>query len=166
MRKRLSILFVFAGIAFMMYSTSCTKCDDEAVALTIKNAIIKGDALANLDLSNDTNQNGGFEIQLEKVPNGIKIFARINSMDLDPNPSNMIDYQDITYETSVDNGKFEVTVQAGQGNVPVTILADDFEYNQKINDSTWEWKVFSLQNQNLTVINNQVKYNNLQFNTN
>ncbi len=164
MRKRLSILFVLAGFAFMIYSTSCTKLEDETTSVTFKNATIKGDALANLDLSNDTNQFGGFEIQLEIVPSGTKIFARINSMDLDPNPSNVVDYQDITYETSADNGKYEVVVQAGQGNVPVTILADDFEYNQKINDSTWEWKVFSMQNQNLTVINNQVKYKNLEFN--
>lgn len=164
MKKQLSILFVFVALVGLIFSTSCTKCDDETTALTFKNATIKGDALANLDISNDTNQFGGFEIQLEKVPDGTKIFARINSMDLDPNPSNFIDYQDITYEASVTNGKYEVTVQAGQGNVPVTILADDFEYKRKINDSTWEWKVFSLPNQNIPVINDQVKYLNLEFN--
>lgn len=165
MKKKLAILFVLAGFVGILISTSCTKCDEETTSATFSKALINGDALANLDLTNDTNEFGGFEIHLEKVPAGTKIFANINSMDLDPNPSGYINYQELTFQTTVSSaGKYEIEVYAGQKNVDVTILADDFEYNQKINDSTSEWKVFSLSDQNVSIINNQVKYVNLQFN--
>jgi len=164
MRERISILFVLAGLVCLIFSTSCTKCDEETTSQTFKQATIKGDALANLDLSNDTNQWGGYEVQLEKVPSGTIVFARINSYDLDPNPDNFVDYQDITFETEVNNGEYEVMVYAGPSNVGVTLLADEFTYQTKINDSTYEWRVYAIQNQNLSVINDQTKFQNLIFN--
>jgi len=164
MRKQLSILFIVAGLAGMIFSTSCTKLEDETASSSMSKATIKGEALANLDLSNDTNATGGYEIQLENVPNGTTVFARINSEDLDPNPGNQVDYQDITFQTTVENGEYEIKVYAGKSNVIVTMITDEFEYNRKINDSTWEMKVFSHQDENLTVINNQIKYLELFFN--
>ncbi|RLD57983.1 MAG: hypothetical protein DRJ05_08810 [Bacteroidetes bacterium] len=164
MRKHLSILFIVAGLAGMIFSTSCTKLEDETSSSSMSKATIKGEALANLDLSNDTNATGGFEIQLEKVPNGTTVFARINSMDLDPNPNVQIDYQDITFQVTVENGEYEVEVYAGKGNVDVKLITDQFEYNQKINDSTREMKVFTHVDENVVVINNQIKFVELLFN--
>jgi hypothetical protein len=164
MKKHLTILFIVAGLAGMIFSSSCTKVKDETPSSLMTTATIIGEALANLDLSNDTNATGGFELQLEKVPDGTKIFARINSEELDPNPNNFLNYQDITFSTTVTNGEYEIQVYAGQSDVVVTLITDEFEYDQKINDSTWQKKVFSHLDENLTIINSQIKYLELVFN--
>jgi hypothetical protein len=142
----------FTGVIII---SSCTKLEDEPAAADMSTATIKGTALANLDLSNDTNQFGGFEIKYEKVPTGTRIIARINSADLDPTPDFTMEYQDITFETQVGNaGAYELSVYAGVGNVNVFITGEDFMYQQKINDSTYENRVFRFADQNVSVLKN------------
>lgn len=166
MKSTFKIGLILIGLICLGLSNSCTKLEDETQAQTLTYATITGNVMANLDLSNDTTIYGTPEIQWEKVPSGTLIFARINSEDLDPNMSDD-QYQDILFETSVDNsGVYEMQVYAGAGNVTVALFADDFTHSQKVNDSTFRDKIFTYQSQNLTVIRNITKSNELYFTPN
>ncbi|MEZ5082931.1 MAG: hypothetical protein R2750_05725 [Bacteroidales bacterium] len=163
MKKNLTILLILTGFVSLAYFSSCTKIDEETTPKSLTYAIIKGEAKANLDLSNDTNSYGGFEIQWEKVPLDTKVFARINSEDLQNEPTDDL-YQDILFETSVDNsGNYEVQVYAGNSNTYVTLFADNFKFDQKINDSVWEEKIFAFQTQEVMVSKNMTKTFELIF---
>lgn len=166
--KNQLIGFIFlAFFVGLIFSSSCTKLEDPAETTSMTTATITGEAMANLDLSNDTNEFGGFEIQYENVPAGTVIYGRIDSEDLDATPNQFFEYEYILFNTKVsNNGKYTLEVYAGVNNVDVAVFADDFYYNQKINDSTWEWKTFSLQNQNLIVTKDIKKFEDLIFNAN
>jgi len=164
MKNKLFTAIIAVALLGLFYLASCTKIEDAKSTTTIGMATINGEARANLDLTNDTNQYGLYEVQYEKVPGGTQIFARINTMDLDPNPSGNVDYRDITFNTTVtSSGLYEVEVYAGPSSTSVMLIADQFKYNQKINDSTWEEKIFSMSDVSLSVINDQKRIRNLTF---
>lgn len=163
MKKFLMTMLILSGFVGLIVISSCTKFDETTTPKSLTYATIIGEARANLDLSNDTNEYGNPVIQWEKVPAGTMIFARINSEDLDPNMADD-QYQDILFETTVEsNGMYTIQVYAGASNVNVALFADNFKYDQKINDSTWEEEVFTYQMQNLQVIKNMTKNNELFF---
>jgi len=162
--KKVTLLFALLTLGSMIYFSSCTKCDIENTQKSMSTTLIKGKAYANLDFRNDTNDFGGFEIQYEAVPTGTKLIARLNSQDLDPNPSGGLDYQTLTFETTVDNsGEYQLEVYAGADNLNVTITAEDFEFNQIVNDSTFQMRYFSLPATGVSVSSNSIDYNDLTF---
>jgi len=151
--------FIFLGVI-----TSCEKCDDSETDKTMTYAIVKGYVRANLDMRNDTNEFGGFEIQYEKVPAGTRIIARINSADLANDFNPLLNYEDITFEATVDNnGDYTLNVYAGVKDVNVLIMGEDFEYEQWIKDSTREWKKFTTPDLQTTVVKNLTKIEDMTY---
>ena len=149
----------------ILHLASCTKLEDAKPTSSIAKAMIMGDVKANLDLTNDTNQYGFPESRYEQVPSGTLLQARMNTESLDPNPNTILAYRDILFSAKVgSDGTYTFEVYAGPSNTPVTIIADDFRYDQKINDSTWEEKIFYLNNVNISVIQNQTNIVDLFFN--
>jgi hypothetical protein len=121
-------------------------CKDEMSNESFKNgsATITGVALVNLDLTNDT-MPGPDYILYEYVPQGTRIYARINSEDLVEFPSDGVDYGDIEYDTVVGaSGAYSFEVAANISNVTVTFSSDDFIANQIQPDTTVEPRVFYL----------------------
>jgi hypothetical protein len=159
--KNFLILIAFIALTFV---TSCTKCEDDPEPAAMSSAIITGIVYANLDLTNDTNAFGFYELHWEKVPVGTKLFARINSEDLDPTPDFNTQYQDILFETAVQTGgAYNMSVYAGVGDVTVLIKGQEFLYNQKINDSTLEERTFGLLDTQVSVIKNITRTEDLYF---
>ncbi len=127
-------------------------------------AIIEGIVYANLDLSNDTNEFGAYELQWELVPAGTKLFARINAEDLDPVPDFQSDYQDILFQTTVlSDGTYGMSVYAGVRDVNVLIMGQEFLYDQKINDTTYEERTYGLNDLQVSVIKNITRTVDLYF---
>jgi hypothetical protein len=132
MKKSLSILVIlFAGIfAF----TSCDKVE-EVEPGTNPNATISGYVYANLDATDG---------DLEKAPQGTKVFFRINAQDLVLNPQPGYVYQTLQYETTINvDGMYSITLPtATHQAVPVTIQADQFEADQQVGAEDFEDVVF------------------------
>ncbi len=113
-------------------------CKDEMTneSFTNGSATIHGTAWVDLNLTTP---------ELEYVPQGTRIYARINSEDLVEFPSSSVNYGDIVYDTVVGaDGAFTFVVAANSTNVTVTFAADDFMYNQVQFDETVEPEVFEL----------------------
>jgi hypothetical protein len=137
MRVTSKLLSISLVLAVMILS-----CEDEKTNKEFENgkATIEGTALVNLDLSNDT-----VGIVYESVPQGIRIYATINSIDLVQFPSGGVNYGTIIYDTVVGaNGSFVFEVDANVDPVTVTFSADDFAANQVQGDETTEETVFEL----------------------
>jgi hypothetical protein len=159
--KTLLILTAFITAVFV---TSCTKCEDEPEPASMATALIEGIVYANLDLSNDTNELGGYQLQWEEVPAGTKLFARINAEDLDPNPDFQTEYEDILFQTSVSsNGVYGISVYAGVRDVDVLIMGQEFLYDQKINDTTYEERTYGLNDLQVSVIKDITRTVDLYF---
>jgi hypothetical protein len=159
--KMFLILIAFIAVSFV---TSCTKCEDEPTPAAMSSAIIEGYVYADLDLTNDTNALGFYELQWEKVPVGTKLFARINAEELDPTPDFNTEYQDILFETTVlTGGSYSMSVYAGVGDVTVLIMGQEFLYNQKTDVSTFEQKTFGLADTQVSVIKNITRTEDLYF---
>ena len=130
----------------------------------MSSALIEGMVYANLDITNDTNEFGAYELQWELVPAGTKLFARINAEDLDPVPHFNTDYQDILFQTTViSDGSYTMSVYAGVGDVNVLMMGQEFLYDQKINDSTLLERTFGLNDLQVSVIKNITRTVDLYF---
>ncbi len=136
MNKNLKIGIIAIACSFGLMA--CEK-DEENANGTVTNGVayIKGRALVNSDLSNDTSENGSFMITYEKVPQGTTLFARFDSRDLVLNPNNSITYEIITLSTKVDaNGEYSFSVPANSKQFSVTITPEDYFSTIKLTDST------------------------------
>jgi len=162
--KKITLSIVLLSIMGMFYFSACTKVDIEKVEKEMTTTLIKGFAYANLDFTNDTNEFGGAEIQYEAVPAGTLLFAKLNSEDLDPNPNGQMEYQTLSFDATVgSDGSFEFKVYAGVDNINVTITAEDFEYNQVIDEDTTEKRYFVLPQSVVTVSQGSVDFIDLLF---
>ncbi len=133
-------------------------CGKDAETVTVKNgsAKITGVAKCELDMTNT---------EREYVPSGTKIIATINTSDLVTAPDANINYPQKTFTTTVGaNGAYTLAVDANAKTVNVTITASDFEYDKKINDTTYTRTVYSLAPNGVTVIDGITKINDLNFN--
>jgi len=131
----------FYGL-FMTLAVLALACKDDMSNEPFKNgsATINGTAYVNLDITNDT-----IGTVYEYVPQGTRIYARINSEDLVEFPSAGVNYGDIIYDTVIGNsGNFTFSVAANVKNVTVTLSSDDFQANQVQADTSVETKVFYL----------------------
>jgi hypothetical protein len=137
MKKTMKFFALLVTLVFLAYA-----CKKEMTNESFKNgtATINGTAYVDLDITNDT-----LGIIFEYVPQGTRIYARINSEDLVEFPSGGVNYGDIVYDTVVGaSGAFTFVVAANSGNVTVTFSSDDIMANQVQADTTVESKVFYL----------------------
>ena len=133
----------FFGILAALVTFSCK---DEMSNEPFENgsAIIEGTALVDTDFTNDT-LSGVDPVSYEVVPQGVHIYAEINSFDLVQFPSSGVNYGTILCDTIVGaNGSFTLVVPANAGTVNVSFYADDFRANQIQFDETVESKIFYL----------------------
>ncbi len=146
------VLIIISLVA--MIFISCGK-DDEASAVKNGSAKITGIAKCNLDLTNT---------EREFVPAGTKIIATIDTKDLVNAPNANITYPDRIYTTTVGaNGIYTLTIEANAKTVTVDITASDFEYDQKINDTTFTRKIYSYAPSTVTVIDGISKIEDIDF---
>jgi hypothetical protein len=137
MKKTMKLFGVLAALVILAYA-----CKDDMSNEAFKNgtATINGTAFVNLDFTNDT-----AGTIYEYVPQGTRIYARINSADLLQFPSANVNYGDIVYDTVINaSGAFTFVVAANMKDVTVTFYGNDFVANQVQGDATVEQKVFEL----------------------
>lgn len=135
-----TICFIGISIALLTFS-----CKDEMSNEPFENgsATIQGTALVNTDFTNDV---GGIIVN-EYVPQGVRIYAEINSVDLVQFPAGGVDYGTILIDTTIGaNGSFTLVIPANMKNVNVTFYADDFRADQIQIDASVESKIFYLPN--------------------
>jgi len=150
MNKKVLIVFSLVALIFV----SCSK-ETETVTVTNGSAKITGVAKCDLDLTNT---------EREFVPAGTKIIATIDTKDLVNNPDNTITYPERTFTTTVGaNGVYTLTVDANSKTVSVDIQASDFEYDQKVNDTTFTRKVYVYGTSTRTVVNGVTVIEDIDF---
>jgi len=147
--------FTLLLLALVLFS--CTKETVEPVVVTNGNATVTGIARADLDLT---------QLGLEYVPEGTIIMAKINLGDLFLNGGNdSTVYGDKIYRTTVGtNGRYTINVEANEFNVDVSIMGEDFEYNQIVNDTVIVRKIYTLATNHTTVIDGMTKVVDLTYN--
>ena len=147
----------FSLLLLTLLLFSCTKEKVDPVVISNGNATVTGIARADLDLS---------LIGLEFVPEGTIIMAKINLGDLvlhDENDSTV--YGDKIYKTTVGtNGRYTINVEANTMNVDVSIMGEDFEYNQIVNDTLIVRKIYTLATNHTNVIDGMTKVVDLSYN--
>ena len=139
MKKSIKLFSILIAIIVIAVS-----CEDEMSNEPFENgtALIQGTALVNLDFTNDVPV-----VVYESVPQGVRIYAEINAMDLVQFPSGGVNYGTILTDTVIDaNGNFTLEVPANAKNVTVNFFADDFSADQVQFDQSVEEKVFYLPN--------------------
>ncbi len=147
----------FTVLLLALIISSCTKEKIDPVVVTSGNATITGIARADLDLT---------QLGLEYAPKGTVIFAKINLGDLvlkEDDDSTL--YGDRIYKTTVGvNGRYTVNVEANELNVNVSIMGEDFEYNQIVNDTLIIRKIYTLATNHTIVIDGMTKVVDLTYN--
>ena len=139
-----SSLLLMPVLAVAILFSSCKK-EEEPTTPTDTNATIKGAAFANM---NNSSTSPG----LERAPTGTRITALIDPMDIMIEPDTTMVTDKIRVFATVDaEGNYTLSVRARNANVPVTIIADDFVFDQ-VQDSSTIRKVYTANQFNVTVI--------------
>lgn len=148
---------IFTLLLLVTVLFSCKKENVEPTIITNGNATVTGIARADLDLT---------QLGLEYVPEGTIIMAKINLGDLVlHNDNDSIMYGDRIYKTTVgSNGRYTINVEANTMNVDVSIIGEDFEYNQIVNDSLIVRKIYTLATSHTNVIDGITKLVDLSYN--
>ncbi len=159
MKKNIFTIALLSLTALLIF-TNCDKEEEEIASDPMTTATIKGLVEANLNLTNDTDALGFYELKLELVPVGTKVIAVVNAADLVANPDPAVTYQDLTYETTVDaSGMYTFTVDAITKSANYTLKFDDFEYDQRIFPDTvtvTERKVYTIADKYPSVVKNEI----------
>jgi hypothetical protein len=137
MKKTMKFFGLLLTLVLLAYA-----CKDDMTKESFENgsATINGTAYVDLDLTNDT-----IGTIYEYVPQGTRVYARINTMDLVEFPSPEVNYGDIVYDTLIGaSGSFTFKIAANTKNVTVTFSSDDFLANQIQPDTTIESTIFYL----------------------
>jgi hypothetical protein len=149
-------VLLFAVVSTLLFS--CTKDEDEnpASAGQFGIATITGQVKADLDLS---------QTNFEYVPSGTVIIAKIDINDLNIEYSqDGIDQGFKIYKTTVDeNGRYSFNVDANAINVDITVMGEDFEYNQVVNDSLVVRRIFTLGQYYTTAVDGMNKVVDLNY---
>lgn len=152
MKKLLTFTAIISSVLLIAFS-SCKKDEDTPESTLTTRATITGYVYANLNAVNDTNQSGGYQLNLEFAPSGTKLIAKINSVDLVVEPINGYTYENITYEATVgSDGSYSFSIPAATQNVVVTVMCNDFEYDKIISLTESERTVYTAGNYTVTVI--------------
>lgn len=165
-KKFIFPLLVGIMLSFTLF-TGCEKDDNDEVKIAeeeLGKATIEGIVYANLNLANDTNDFGGYEVQYERAPAGTKIVATINGGELVSNPDPYVDYGNYKFDTEVaTDGTFSIEVYAASNSANVILRAEDFAYDQQTTDSTTERKVFEANIQSPSVIANMKSISDIYY---
>ena len=149
---------IFIILLISISLLSCKK-ETEAEPIVVVNgsAIIMGQVRADLDLT---------QVGLEYAPEGTVILAKICLDDLTvTNPNDSISSGSIVYKTTVDtNGRYFLKVDANAYNVDVSVLGEDFEYNQRVNDSVIIRQIYTVATNHCVVIDGMTKIMDLHYN--
>jgi len=139
MKKKFIFISIYSILLF-----SCKK--DELDTTTVKEpgiCVVSGDIQANYNTCNDTSSAGNFNTTFDNV-DGINITFVINSRDLERNPSNSFEYEDLSYTTQINNGKYTIDLPAISTPYNAELYFDSYNYNQTScvtsdiwNDSVW-----------------------------
>jgi hypothetical protein len=110
-----------------------TSCEDNEMTSTVSSPLtaeLSSVVRCNLDITNDTNQFGRFEVQPDFVPSGTKLHFTVSGRDLQVNPVAGYNYQDVVVTGSIGvNGEIKISVPVGSNGSNVTIGGNDFEAN-------------------------------------
>lgn len=140
---------------FLFTFISCNK-DEETTKISNGSAKITGIAKCDLDLTSS---------EAEYAPVGTKIIATINTGELVMNPVEGTVYPKKLYTTTVgENGAYSLNIEANAKTVNVQITASDFEYDKKINDSTFVRTIYVYPGGAVSVVNGVSKINDIFFN--
>ena len=109
MKMKKNVYFFVFVLLLSLSVTSCKKDSATTNTKTTGSASVSGTLKANLDMTNDTTQNGTPQIQNENVPAGTLITFIIDSKDLQDNPDSAYVYPKLEYTTTVEaNGAFSI----------------------------------------------------------
>ena len=124
---------VYFFVFVLLLSLSVTSCKKDSATTNTKttgSASVSGTLKANLDMTNDTTQNGTPQIQNENVPAGTLITFIIDSKDLQDNPDSAYVYPKLEYTTTVEaNGAFSISLPANTNPINAEVRFADFRYN-------------------------------------
>ncbi len=167
--KKILVLLSLASLALMVTFSACKKDEEEVVPDPIPTATIKGKVEANLNTANDTTDTGGYQLNMEIAPSTAKIIAIIDAADLVDNPVAGYPYKTLTYTGAVDgSGNYTIAVPARGGNVNVTFMCVDFEYNTVIMDvyplTTTERQTYSATPSGVPVVEGMISYVDITYN--
>ena len=122
MKPKFYLSFFLVAIIFVGFSCSKDEIAPETTR-TVPKATIKGKVWADLDAS--SNGPG-----LEAGPSGLKIIAQIWAPDLAEGTVRVPETY-INYETTTNgSGEYTIEVDATTAGLTVTLVSDDFTYNQ------------------------------------
>lgn len=108
---------------------------------TEKTATIQGVVYANLDVTNDTT--GTMQQDFERAPANTTIKVVLDSRDFVRNPHPAVNYQSLTYETTVDaSGNYSIEVPALDRGVNAEIYINNFIANQVQADTSNRSRTF------------------------
>lgn len=153
MYNKLLAIFLISIVLF-----SCKKEEtEEPIEIVNGKATIKGQVRADLDLT---------QVGLEFAPEGTVILAKICLDDLIvSNPNDSISSGNKVYKTTIDaSGRYTLNVDANAMNVDVSVLGEDFEFNQKVNDSLIIRQIYTVATNHCTVIDGMTKIIDLSYN--
>lgn len=126
-------VFLLFGVAAFMAATVFVGCKKEDASSPVvpdmsKTGVIKGKIEANLTTVNDTTPWG--VTKWEMAPQGTKIFFKIQANQFSGTTVGASEY--LMYSTVVDgNGEYTINVPVTNQGVSLTIIPDDFIYNQE-----------------------------------
>ena len=156
--------FLKIGVFLMAGAFSLSSCDkeEEVVPEPDTYATIEGIAWANLNTTNGTN---------EFVPSGTVIIATANTKDYSSNIDNTVNYESVSYTTTVGtNGAYKFTdIVAFDEDVTVTLKFNEFTYNVIKVDPTdplltiTEREIFTAGDINVIVVANSVQVQDVTY---
>lgn len=179
-------VFLLFGVAAFMASTVFVGCKKEETSSPVvpdmsKTATIKGKVEANLTIVNDTNKgfylNGFFSDKYEFAPQGTKVFFKIQANQFSGSTVGASEF--LMYSTVVEgNGEYSINVPVTNQGVTITVIPDDFIYNQEqakkatingaitsVSDGT-KRKVYNANTQNISLTNGKTEVVDFQYNAN
>lgn len=153
--KKISF-YALPFLAAAVLVTSCKKDEETPGPSTPATATIKGAAFAQL---NDTTA------EFERAPQGTVITALIDPDDLMVEPDTNMVSDKVRVTTTVDaNGNYTLTVRARNAEVPVQIIADDFEYEQIKAGNTKARKVYTAPDRTVNVVAGTTTITDITYN--
>ena len=129
MKRKIFSILAIAAIAM----TSCSK-DEVLDSNQLGEAVIKGNVFANLDLSNDVDGAGLYNVgsMPEKVE-GMVVSVEIDTKNWDQSPDNNYAYPKKTYTATTDaNGDYTLTIPATEKASNVYVSLGDYYTTQKL----------------------------------
>lgn len=148
--KNIISFMLIASLGMLLVFSGCK--EDEVVQEPLKKVTVKGQVLAQIDLTN---------AGIESAPNGTKIIFRIDSRDLVAAPVSGYTYQVLQYEATVDaDGYFSIELPSVNFNaVPVEVVLNPFIAEQTIAiDNKKDMVYESSSNYNFTITEGEDYY--------